>query len=71
MIAEPINASGIIPAPITIPIASDQKRNTISTGSLMAVRKRTIDNAPTIPRDNMSHLTAADMFWKQTAAKYV
>ena len=52
MITEPMIASGIIPAPMTIPTARDQKRKTISTGSLIAVRKRTIERAPTIPRDN-------------------
>ena len=52
MMAEPMTASGIMPAPITMPTASDQNRNTISTGSLMAARKRTILRAPTMPRDN-------------------
>ena len=50
--ALPNTASGIIPAAKTIPTAIDQNRNAISRGSLMAVRKRTIDNAPTIPRES-------------------
>ncbi len=49
MIPEPITASGIMPAPITIPTARDQNRKTISMGSLIAVRKRTMERAPTIP----------------------
>ena len=52
IITEPITASGIMPAPITIPTASDQNKNTISIGSLMAARKRTIESAPTMPRDS-------------------
>ena len=34
-----------------IPTASAQNKKTISTGSLIAVRKRTMDKAPTMPRD--------------------
>ena len=49
---EPMMASGIMPAPMTIPAARDQNRNTISTGSLIAARKRTMDKAPTIPRES-------------------
>ena len=52
MIAEPITASGIIPAPITIPAAIAQNRYTISIGSLIAARNRTIESAPTIPRES-------------------
>ena len=51
MITLPITARGIIPAAKTIPTAIDQNRNAISRGSLIAVRKRTIDKAPTIPSD--------------------
>ena len=51
MMAEPITASGSRPAPTTMPTARDQKRKTISTGSLMAVRKRMMERAPTMPRD--------------------
>ena len=61
MIAEPMTASGIMPAPMTMPTASDQNRNTISTGSLMAVRKRTMDSAPTMPRDRTTLLVTAIM----------
>lgn len=32
-----------------IPTTIDQNRNAISSGSLIAVRKRTMDSAPTIP----------------------
>ena len=34
-----------------IPTLIDQNRNTRSIGSLMAVRKRTMDSAPTIPSE--------------------
>ena len=47
----PITASGIMPAASTMPTAMDQNRKAISRGSLMAVRKRTMDSAPTIPRE--------------------
>ena len=47
----PITASGIIPAARIIPAAIDQNRKAISRGSLIAVRKRTIERAPTIPRE--------------------
>ena len=52
MSTDPITASGIIPAPMTIPTANAQNRYTISIGSLIAARKRTIESAPTIPSDN-------------------
>ena len=52
IITEPITARGIIPAPTTIPAASAQNKNTISIGSFIAVRKRTIERAPTIPSDS-------------------
>ena len=52
IITLPNTASGIIPAASTMPAAMDQKRNAMSRGSLIAVRKRTIDNAPTIPSDS-------------------
>ena len=39
------------PAPQMIPTERDQNRNTRSMGSLMAVRKRTMERAPTIPRE--------------------
>ena len=45
-------ARGNIPAPRTIPTPIDQNKKTISIGSLIAVLKRTMDNAPTIPSDN-------------------
>ena len=41
----PNTANGIIPAASTMPAAMDQNRNAMSSGSLMAVRKRTIDKA--------------------------
>ena len=47
----PKTARGIQPAARTIPAAMDQNKKTISEGSLIAARKRTIDRAPTIPRD--------------------
>ena len=39
------------PAPQIIPTLIAQYRKTRSIGSLMAVLKRTIDSAPTIPRE--------------------
>lgn len=51
MTTEPMMARGIIPAPITMPQAIAQNRKTISTGSLMAARKRTMERAPTMPKD--------------------
>ena len=44
-------AISAIPTPQMMPTAMDQNRNIKSIGSLMAVRNRTIDNAPTMPRD--------------------
>ena len=35
----------------TMPAAIDQNRNAMSSGSLIAVRKRTIESAPTIPKE--------------------
>ncbi len=57
----PITASGIIPAARTMPTAIDQNRNAMSSGSLMAVRKRTMDSAPTIPRDSTTFDVTARM----------
>ena len=39
------------PAPQMIPTERDQNRNTRSMGSLIAVLNRTMDSAPTIPRE--------------------
>jgi len=52
IIIDPKTARGNSPAPSTIPEARDQNKNTKSIGSFIAVLKRTIDNAPTIPSDN-------------------
>ena len=49
---EPTATSGMKPAPQRIPAATDQNKKIKSIGSLIGVRKRTIDNAPTIPSDN-------------------
>ena len=49
---DPMTARGIMPAPITMPTARDQNRNTISMGSLMAARNLTMESAPTMPRDS-------------------
>ena len=57
----PMTASGIMPAARTIPTAMDQNRNAMSSGSLIAVRKRTMDNAPTMPRDNTTLEVTARM----------
>lgn len=47
----PITARGIKPAASTMPAAIAQKRKAISRGSLIAVLNRTIESAPTIPRE--------------------
>ena len=52
MITDPITAKGIIPAPMTMPTARAQNKNTISMGSLIAERNLTIERAPTIPRES-------------------
>ena len=54
----PKTARGIIPAARTIPTAIDQKRKAISSGSLIAVRKRTMESAPTMPRESTTLLAA-------------
>ena len=54
-----MTARGIMPAPMTIPAANDQNRNTISIGSLIAARNLTIDNAPTIPSERTTLLVTA------------
>ena len=51
MTAAVTSPSAYIPAPAVIPVVIDQNRYNRSSGSLTAVRKRTIDNAPTIPRE--------------------
>ena len=48
----PKTASGIMPAASTMPTAMAQNRKAMSSGSLMAVRKRTMDSAPTMPSDS-------------------
>ena len=57
----PKTASGIIPAARTMPTAIDQNRKAMSSGSLMAVRKRTIESAPTIPSESTTLLVTARM----------
>ena len=47
----PNTARGIIPAASTIPTAMDQNKKAISRGSFIAARKRTIERAPTMPRE--------------------
>ena len=58
---EPSTARGSKPAPVTMPAEIDQKRKAMSIGSLMAVRKRTIDSAPTMPRERMTLEVTARM----------
>ena len=53
----PNTARGIRPAASTMPTAMDQNRKAMSIGSLMAVRKRTMDRAPTMPSDSTTLLT--------------
>ena len=59
MITLPKMASGIMPAASTMPPAMAQNRNAISMGSLMAVRKRTMDSAPTMHSDSTTLLVTA------------
>ncbi len=47
----PMITSGINPAPHKIPEAAAQNRKTKSMGSLMGVLNRTMESAPTIPRE--------------------
>ena len=35
-----------------MPAAMDQNKNAMSSGSLIAVRKRTMESAPTMPRES-------------------
>lgn len=44
------DGNGIQPAPHTMPMLMLQNRNTRSMGSFTALRKRTMDSAPTMPR---------------------
>lgn len=54
-------ASGMKPAASTMPAAIAQKRKAMSDGSLIAVRKRTIESAPTIPSESTMLLVTARM----------
>ena len=40
------------PAPVMMPITMLQNMNTVSIGSLIAVRKRTMESAPTMPSES-------------------
>ena len=52
MIITAVNrVNAYIPAPAVIPDVIAQNRYKRSIGSLIAVRKRTMDNAPTIPSE--------------------
>ena len=55
----PNTARGIRPAASTMPMAMAQNRKAISIGSLTAVRNRTIESAPTIPRESTTLLVTA------------
>ena len=46
-----IQATSVICAPQQIPTAIDQNRKQRSIGSFIAVRKRTMESAPTIPSE--------------------
>ena len=61
MTIDPNTASGISPAPSTMPTAMLQKRNAMSSGSLIAVRKRTMESAPTMPSESTTLLVTARM----------
>ena len=64
MMTLPMTASGIIPAARMMPAAIDQNRKAMSRGSLMAVRKRTMDRAPTMPRERTTLEVTARMTWE-------
>ena len=53
---QPSSARGSRLAPQRMPSAIAQNKNTKSIGSFTAVRKRTIDSAPTIPKDSTTLL---------------
>ena len=57
----PKTASGMSPAASTIPAAIAQKRKAMSRGSFIAVRKRTMERAPTMPRERTTLLVTASM----------
>ena len=61
MNADPRKAREYNPAPRMMPTLIDQKRKTRSSGSLMAVRKRTMERAPTIPRERTTLEVTAKM----------
>ena len=44
-------ATVIYPAPVMMPVTMLQNMNTVSIGSLIAVRKRTMESAPTMPSE--------------------
>ena len=45
-------ATVMYPAPVMMPITMLQNMNTVSIGSLIAVRKRTMESAPTMPSES-------------------
>ncbi len=61
MTALPMTARTMSPAASTMPTAMAQKRKAISSGSLIAARKRTMDSAPTMPRESTTLLVTARM----------
>ena len=50
-----------MPAARTMPAAIDQKRKAMSSGSLIAVLNRTMESAPTMPRDRTTLEVTARM----------
>lgn len=61
MTALPMTARTMSPAASTMPTAMARKRKAISSGSLIAARKRTMDSAPTMPRESTTLLVTAGM----------
>lgn len=61
MTALPMTARTMSPAASTMPTAMAQKRKAISSGSLIAARKRTMDSAHTMPRESTTLLVTARM----------
>ena len=53
MTSAPIRPTSTKPAPSARPSPTAQNMNTVSIGSLIAVRKRTMDSAPTMPSDSV------------------
>ena len=63
-----INANKKLPVPADRPTATAQKIYVVSTGSLIALLKRTMDKAPTIPKDKARLLSITIIITPVTTA---